>query len=141
MKVVYTEDALNDLAAIADWLILYPAVAPLVERRIRRVVTQIARWPESSRRASTRPGVRVVPLGRYPYKIFYRVSDSTVEVLHIMLRGNLGMCRISSERSPDERSDIRGFLSARDAARISPPGRPRAGADGSSGLRYCSLLI
>lgn len=84
MKVVYTEDALNDLAAIADWLILhYPTVAPLVERRIRRAVAQISHWPESSRRASTRPGVRVVPLGRYPYKIFYRVSDSTVEVLHI----------------------------------------------------------
>jgi plasmid stabilization system protein ParE len=28
MKVVYTEDALNDLDAIADWLIVhYPAVA------------------------------------------------------------------------------------------------------------------
>jgi hypothetical protein len=43
----------------------------------------------------------------YPYKIFYRVSDSTVEVLHITLRGSLGMCRISSERCPHERSDMR----------------------------------
>lgn len=84
MKVVYTEDALRDLGAIADWLILhYPAVAPNVERRIRTVVAHIAQWPESSRRAAGRPDVRVVPLGRYPYRIFYRVSGDTVEILHI----------------------------------------------------------
>jgi plasmid stabilization system protein ParE len=84
MKVRYTEEALTDLDAIADWLIAhYPAVAPAVERRIRSVVAHIARWPESSRRSAKRPGVRAVPLGRYPYKIFYRVTDDTVEILHI----------------------------------------------------------
>jgi plasmid stabilization system protein ParE len=84
MKVVYTEEALEDLDAIADWLIAhYPTVAPAVERRIRSVVEHIARWPESSRRSAKRPGVRAVPLGRYPYKIFYRVTDDTVEILHI----------------------------------------------------------
>jgi plasmid stabilization system protein ParE len=30
-----------------------------------------------------RPGVRVVPLIRYPYKIFYRIADDTVRILHI----------------------------------------------------------
>ena len=84
MKVVYTEEALKDLGAIADWLIVhYPKVAPAVERRIRRVVAHIARWPESSRRSAGRPNVRVVSLGRYPYKNFYRVTDDTVEILHI----------------------------------------------------------
>jgi len=84
MKVVYTEEALEDLDAIADWLIVhYPAVAPVVERRIRSVVAHIARWPESSRRSAKRRGVHVVPLGRYPYKIFYRVADGTVQILHI----------------------------------------------------------
>jgi toxin ParE1/3/4 len=44
MKVVYTDEALTDLAAIADWLIAhYPTVAPVVEQRIRRVVAHIAR--------------------------------------------------------------------------------------------------
>jgi toxin ParE1/3/4 len=67
MKVVYTEEALKDLDAIADWLIVhYPAVAPLVERRIRSIVAHIARWPESSRRSTKRPDVRVLALGRYP---------------------------------------------------------------------------
>jgi hypothetical protein len=27
--------------------------------------------------------VRVVPLGRYPYKIFYRVTKDAVEILHV----------------------------------------------------------
>jgi toxin ParE1/3/4 len=84
MKVVYTEEALKDLDAVADWLIVhYPAVAPAVARRIRSAVAHIARWPESSRRSAKRSGVRVTSLGRYPYKVFYRVTDDTVEILHI----------------------------------------------------------
>ena len=29
-----------------------------------------------------RPGVRVVPLIRFPYRVFYRVSPEAVEILH-----------------------------------------------------------
>jgi len=84
MKVVYTEDALKDLDAIADWLIIhYPRVAPAVGRRIRSIVAHITRWPKSSRRSAKRLGVHVAPLGRYPYKIFYRINGDTVEILHI----------------------------------------------------------
>jgi len=84
MRVVYTAAALRDLDEIADWLALhYPAIAPAVERRIRAIVARIGRWPESARRSEKRPGVRVVPVGRYPYRIFYRVTNDTVEVLHI----------------------------------------------------------
>jgi toxin ParE1/3/4 len=84
MKVIYTEDALKDLDAIADWLIVhYPAVAPALERRIRRAVANIAQWPESARRSERYPGIRVTSLGRYPYKIFYRVAGDTLEILHI----------------------------------------------------------
>lgn len=84
MKVVYTPAALLDLAEIADWLALhYPTIAPTVESRIRAVVERIGRWPESARRSNKRPGVRVVPVGPYPYKIFYRVTADTVEILHV----------------------------------------------------------
>jgi toxin ParE1/3/4 len=84
MKVVYTDEALGDLDAIAIWLAEhYPTVAPAVGRRIESVVAHIARWPESARRCAGRPGVRVVPLGRYPYVIFYRVTANTIEILHI----------------------------------------------------------
>ena len=73
MKVRYTEEALKDIDEIAAFLAeTYPAIAPAVERRIRTVVARIARWPKSARRSAGRPGVYVVPLGRYPYKLFYR---------------------------------------------------------------------
>jgi toxin ParE1/3/4 len=84
MKVVYTAAALRDIDAIAEWLVNhYPTIAPNVELRIRDVVGRIGRWPESARRSAKRSGVRVVPVGRYPYKIFYRVTDEAVEILHI----------------------------------------------------------
>jgi plasmid stabilization system protein ParE len=54
-----------------------------VEQRLKIVVGHLARWPESMRASAHRPDVRVAPLGRYPYKIFYRVRADTVEILHI----------------------------------------------------------
>jgi toxin ParE1/3/4 len=84
MRVVYTPAALRDLAAIADWLTShYPTIAPLVQRRIRAAVEQISRWPESARRSGARRDVRVALVGRYPYKIFYRVAGGSIQILHI----------------------------------------------------------
>ena len=84
MKVVYTDAALQDLDEMTVWLKAhYPGLGKAVERLLRLVVAHIARWPESMRASAHRPGVRVVPLGRYPYKIFYRVSGDAVEILHI----------------------------------------------------------
>ena len=84
MKVVFTDEALADLDSISAWLTIhYPTIAPLVGRRIQHVTAHISRWPESARRVPERPGVRAFPLGRYPYVIFYRVTDEAVEILHI----------------------------------------------------------
>lgn len=84
MKVVYTPAALRDLAEIADWLDAhYSTIASDVERRIHEVIGHIERWPDSARRSARRPDVRVIPVGRYPYKIFYRAGTDTVEILHV----------------------------------------------------------
>ena len=84
MKVVYTEPALADLDEITAWLKQnYPGLGRAVERRLEIVVAHIARWPESMRRSAHSTDVRMAPLGRYPYKIFYRVQDETIEILHI----------------------------------------------------------
>src|ERR1700752_3226306 len=83
MKVVYTDAALQDLDDIANWLSAnYPAIAPAVEQRIRAVVARIGRVPEIAPRSPRRPGVHVLPVRHYPYKIFYRITD-VVEILHI----------------------------------------------------------
>ena len=84
MRVVFTDAALDDLRDIASYLSAnYPSAAAAVDRRLRIVIARIARWPESSQRVIERPAVRVAPLVRYPYNVFYRVTDGAVEILHI----------------------------------------------------------
>ncbi len=84
MTVVWTDEALRDLEEIAAYVLVnYPSVGPDLARRIRAVVAWIGHWPESARRSARRPGVRVVPLGRYPYRIFYRIEGDAVQILHI----------------------------------------------------------
>ena len=81
MRVVWTDEARRDLDEIAEYLAIhYPAVAPAVGLHIQAVVGRIGPWPQSARRSTKRAGVRVVPLGRYPYKIFYRVTEGAVEI-------------------------------------------------------------
>ena len=84
MRVVFTAAAVEDLETITTYLAAnYPRAGPAVERRLRIVIARIARWPESSQRVSERPEVRMAPLVRYPYKIFYRLTPEAVEILHI----------------------------------------------------------
>ncbi len=84
MRVVYTRAALQDLDKITDWLARhYPTIAIDVERGIRTAIVRIGHWPESARRSDKRPGVRIVPIVHYPYKIFYRIADDVIEILHI----------------------------------------------------------
>lgn len=84
MRVVYTTEALADLDGIFSFIANnYPAISEAFQDRLHAVVARVSRWPESAQEVSERPGVRVVPLIRYPYKIFYRVSNETIEVLHV----------------------------------------------------------
>jgi plasmid stabilization system protein ParE len=84
VKVVYTEEALQNLDEVLRYVSThYPAVSAAFEERVRNVVARIAAWPESAQEVRERPGVRMALLIRYPYKIFYRIADETVEILHI----------------------------------------------------------
>jgi toxin ParE1/3/4 len=84
MKVEYANQALIDLRKIsADSRAFGKIGAAAVEARIRAVVAHIAERPEAAAPIAERPSMRVVPLIRYPYKIFYRVLDDRVRILHI----------------------------------------------------------
>jgi plasmid stabilization system protein ParE len=84
MRVVYTTEALAELDGIFNYIAShYPAISDAFQNRFHAVIARISRWPESAQEVAERPGVRVVPLIRYPYKIFYRISNGTVEVLHV----------------------------------------------------------
>jgi plasmid stabilization system protein ParE len=47
-----------------------PAVAAALETFIRATVARLGAMPETGLRLPERPSVRVVPLVRYPFKIF-----------------------------------------------------------------------
>ena len=84
MNVVYTDAALRDLEEILNFISAeYPTIYGSFERRLHTSLSRIKRWPESAQSVAEHPAVRVVPLVRYPYKIFYRVTDQSIEILHI----------------------------------------------------------
>src|SRR5262245_57375073 len=84
MEIRYTEPAREDLADILSYLALnYPNVIAPFQERLRQVAEHISRWPTSARSVPERPGARSVPLGRYPYVIYYDVTESSVDILHI----------------------------------------------------------
>jgi toxin ParE1/3/4 len=85
MRVVYAPRAVADLTEIGvqSRRAFGDAVAAALETYIRATVARIAVMPKSGQRLPARPGVRVVPLVRYPFKVFYTVADETVTILHI----------------------------------------------------------
>jgi toxin ParE1/3/4 len=84
MRVVYTDEALHDLDDILKYIAAhFPTAYQSFELRLRTVELRIGQWSQSAQQVADRPGVRMVPLVRYPYKIFYRVTADTVQILHI----------------------------------------------------------
>lgn len=85
MKVEYSRRAVADLHKIsADSRRTFGnRVAEALESRIRAVVDRISSEPLSAPEVEQRPGLHVVPLTRYPFKIFYRIIDERVRILHI----------------------------------------------------------
>ena len=84
MRIVFTDEAQRDLDEILDFIAAhYPTVALSFQQRLRTVLQRIGKWPKSAEEVEQRPGVRVAPLIRYPYKIFYQATTDAVEILHI----------------------------------------------------------
>jgi toxin ParE1/3/4 len=85
MKLVYSRRALGDLDEIATYYTASasPAVADAIGRRLQDVVDRICHNPESAPKVSQRSHVRAVAVVRYPFRIFYRVRNETIDILHI----------------------------------------------------------
>ncbi len=84
MKLRYSSRASRDLAEIGEYLTARsPGGALSVERRIRKTIKLISEFPGAGRGLDQRPAVRVLPIGRYPYLIFYTLRDTEIVVLYI----------------------------------------------------------
>jgi len=84
MRVVLTDEALRDLDAILAYTATHhPTAAAALTRRLQATLRRIGEWPESAPTVAGQPGIRMVPLVRYPFRIFYRLSADRAEILYI----------------------------------------------------------
>lgn len=83
MRVRYTPGAFADREQIFRYLHeRSPSGARNVMATIRAAIMQLGDHPYSGYPVGD-PSIRVKFIGRYPYKVFYRVRDGIVEILHI----------------------------------------------------------
>jgi plasmid stabilization system protein ParE len=85
-KIVWTEPALSDLEAIADYIALdKPAAAAALVRRVFTLVEQLQDHPESgSRPVEFGNASRYRQLIEGPCRIFYRHDGTRVYILFVM---------------------------------------------------------
>jgi toxin ParE1/3/4 len=84
MKLVYTVEVQRDLDEILTFLARnFPTVSAPFQRRLRAIERRIGSWPHSAQEVEQRAGVRMVPFIQYPYKLFYRVANDRIEILHV----------------------------------------------------------
>lgn len=83
MKIRYRPAALAQLDAIFRYIAAHnPSAADKVIRTIKQSVECMADFPYSARPSEV-PGIRELPIVRYPYIVFYAVDDDAQEV-HIL---------------------------------------------------------
>jgi toxin ParE1/3/4 len=81
--VRFTPRAESDLAEILDFPVpLSPEGARRVAASLEVAIRIIANHPFGARKTG-RPLLFVKIVRRYPYKIFYRVRDDAIEIVHI----------------------------------------------------------
>lgn len=92
LKVRFTRRAQSDIAKIRVHILQHDQAA--AERVRRAVVASIVRLSEHGLigRQSELPGVRIKLVPRYPFKIYYRATPDSVQILHV---------RHTARREPD----------------------------------------
>ncbi len=83
MKVRYTETALRELDEIFTYIFEHDrSAATGVIERVERLTALLVEFPFVGHETDE-IGVRVVPLVRYPFLIFYTVNTDEVVILHV----------------------------------------------------------
>ena len=82
MRIRYTSRARRDLQSILEYLDeRNPLGALNVKRILESTLKLIGQFPDSGRLATQR--VRVLPVGRYPYLIYWTIERGEAWVVHI----------------------------------------------------------
>lgn len=84
-EITWTEPALNDLDAIADYIALdNPEAARQLVQRVFRHVEQLADHPKSGSKPQELKGWRYRQVVEPPCRVFYRLDGTDVYVLYVM---------------------------------------------------------
>lgn len=87
--LIWTEPALSDLDAIADYIALdKPEAARQLVQRVFQHVEQLAAQPTSGSKPKELRGLRYRQIVEPPCRILYRVDGAKVFILHVM-RGEM----------------------------------------------------
>ncbi len=85
MRVRFSRLALAELSEIlADLAAKDPGAAKRFELRIRQISKRIGQFPHGFQEVAERPGIRRVPLVRYPHIVFYKIFGGEVIVLRVV---------------------------------------------------------
>ncbi len=84
-EIVWTEPALSDLDAIADYIALdNPAAASELVRRVFEHVDQLEHHPESGSRPPELKRSRYRQIVEPPCRVFYRYDGKAAYILYVM---------------------------------------------------------
>ena len=111
-EIVWTEPALGDLDAIADYIALEnPAAASELVKRVFGHVAQLVEHPESGSRPRELKHSRYRQIVEPPCRIFYRYDGQKVYILHVMRSE-----RLLRKRRPvsPPRANVRAFAAMTD---------------------------
>lgn len=99
-EVIWTEPALSDLDAIADYIALdNPEAAKQLVQRIFRHVEQLAEHPKSGSKPAELKGWRYRQIVEPPCRVFYRHARPQVFILHVMRGERLLKRRVLAARA------------------------------------------
>jgi toxin ParE1/3/4 len=103
-EVIWTEPALSDLDAIADYIALdSPAAARRLVQRVFRHVEQLAEHPRSGSKPQELKGWRYRQVVEPPCRIFYREDEDSgrVFILYVMRAERLLRPELLAERDEE----------------------------------------
>jgi len=82
LKLEYSERAVSEISGIVEYLrVRNPHAAQRVALELKTAVQVVAQFPYSGRDVGN--GIRVFPVGRYPYLIYWTIQNDIVSVLHV----------------------------------------------------------
>lgn len=83
MKICYTETALVEVNEIFAYLSeRNVAAAKRVVARVERTIQNLRDFPEMAQ-AADEVGARRMPVGRFPFIVFYSIEGDEVVILHV----------------------------------------------------------